>query len=313
MTAEGQDKIYQMVTDRIVHALESGTVPWRASWQANGAALPLSMSTGKPYRSSNRMLLWLSAMEAGYRSPWWGTYDHIRALGGQVRKGERSTFVIFWKRYEDDKHPDPVTGKPAQRFVLRYYRVFNAEQADGLPERFYPAPAEPKTAFQVIESAEAIMQAYVARSGLTLAERGGQPKYVPALDVVEVPERPEFQTPEDFYDTTFHELVHSTGHKSRLNRDEGQPAHFGTGAYGREELVAEIGASMLDAVAGIATDATNQQNDAYVAGWLTKIKGEPRLVVQAAANAQRAADLILGTTFDQAEPEPVKAGQDLAA
>src|SRR6516164_7456375 len=153
------DTIHQIVTERMIAALQRGTIPWRKPWHA-ATGRPRSMSTGQPYRGVNLFLLSLTAGEEGYASPYWATYRQISTLGGQVRKGERSTLVVFWKRAETEQR-DPQTGEVTVRAVpvLRYYRVFNAHQADGLPDRFYPAPGE----HQPIAAPQAVLDGYLAR------------------------------------------------------------------------------------------------------------------------------------------------------
>ena len=153
------DTIHQIVTQRMIAALETGTIPWRKPWHP-ATGRPRSMSTGQPYRGVNLFLLSLTAGEQGYESPYWATYRQIAALGGQVRKGERSTLVVFWKKAETEQR-DPQTGEVTVRAVpvLRYYRVFNAHQADGLPDRFYPAPGE----HQPIAAPQAVLDGYLAR------------------------------------------------------------------------------------------------------------------------------------------------------
>ena len=168
------DTIHRMVTERMMAALDRGTVPWRKPWQA-AAGRPRSMSTGQPYRGVNVFLLGLTAAEEGYASPYWGTYRQISDLGGQVRRGERSTLAIFWKQAEHAE-PDPQTGEPAtqQLPVLRYYRVFNAAQAGHLPGRFYPAPGQ----HAEIAEPQEVLDRYLA-GGPRLAARSRRPGGLP--------------------------------------------------------------------------------------------------------------------------------------
>lgn len=297
MSAEGQDKIRQMVTDQIIAALEAGTVPWRKPWQG-GASMPLSMSTNKPYRGVNVWLLGFKASAKGYSSPYWGTYKHITELGGQVRTDEKSTMIVFWKRLivKDDKAPD---GKKAI-FMLRYYRVFNACQADGLPEKYYPEPPKPFTG-DVNDAAEQIIAGYLTDGGpkLRKAFRDGA-DYEALTDTVTLPEDGQFLTGAGRYYTTFHELTHSTGHKDRLNREGvANFDHHGSGRYAKEELVAEMGSAMLLATVGISTETEN--NAAYIASWLKALRNDSSLVISASAQAQRAVDLISGVEFKSEE------------
>lgn len=294
---------YQEVTDQIVALLEAGTAPWRMPWSSAGNQLPVSMSTGKPYRGINPFLLQMATMGKGYSSPYWGTYNAIADLKGQVRKGEKGTLVVFWRRFET-KEIDPETGKPKPAIVLRTYKVFNAEQADDLPARFYPQPADPADQPQndPIEAVEQAIAGYLA-TGPLLDRTGSAAFYVPATDTITIPSLADHSSAAEHYSTLFHELGHSTGHKSRLNRP-GVAGHatFGDAVYGREELVAEMTSAMVAGMVGILP-ATVDNSAAYLQSWIKTLKGEPKLAIQAAANAQRAADLILSVTHDTAEQD----------
>lgn len=290
---------YDIVTEKILAALESGTVPWHRPWDAS-AGMPVSIGSNKPYRGINVFLLEATAAVQGYRSPYWGTYKAISEQGGQVRRGEHSTIAVFWTRWTPkDGQEDDDESPGHARQVLRYYRVFNAEQADGLPARFSAAPASPST-FDPISEAESIMAGYLGSTGApTVAYGGSRACYSPREDRIRLPERESFESGQAFYSTAFHEMTHSTGHDSRLaRRDLLEFHHFGDESYSREELVAEMGAAMLSAVAGIH-QTTVPQSAAYIAGWLKVLRNDSRLVVAAAAQAQRAADLIRGISWSE--------------
>ena len=285
---------YQAVTDRIVALMEAGTNPWRKPWAVSGG-FPRSIGSGKGYRGINPFLLMVTAAEQGYTSPWWGTYKAIAERGGQVRKGEKGTLVVFWSTF-DSKDPAEVDakGNPRKIFFLKTYRVFNAQQADGLAEQYTAEPA-PRGEFEAIEACEAVLSGYLARTGIPVAHGGNRAAYSPAADTIVLPDRDAFTGGSaEYYGTAFHEAAHSTGHAARLNRPELTGfAHFGDSLYSREELVAELTAAMLAGVTGIAP-ATEDNSAAYLASWAKVLKGDAKLVVQAAAKAQRAADLILG-------------------
>lgn len=282
------DRVYEIVTERICELLENGTVPWHQPWNAE-LGMPRSLSTGKLYRGVNVWLLGSSM----YASPWWGTFKHIADLGGQVRKGERSTLVVFWKKTERTVH-DEETGDETERkgFLLRYYRVFNAEQCDGLE---LPEPPGVTHEHKPIEAAERIAIAYHSSAGAPrLIVGGGRACYSPHSDTLQMPSRDAFETSEEYYSTLFHEMTHSTGHSTRLARENLLELHsFGDESYSQEELVAEMGASMLSGLAGI-DQVTLPNSAAYISHWIRVLKGDSRLVVSAAAQAQRAADFIRG-------------------
>jgi len=292
------DTVHRIVTERMIAALERGTIPWHKPWQVGGGR-PRSMGTGQPYRGVNVFLLGLTAAEEGYSSPFWGTYRQISDLGGQVRKGEHSTLVVFWKLAQAEQR-DPQTGEVTlkQLPVLRYYRMFNATQADQLPERFHPAPG----GHSEIAEPQAVLDGYLARGPKLVHVAGDWADYYPATDTIHLPLRSQFRTGEGYYATTFHEAGHSTGHPSRLGRP-GIAAfdHFGSDKYAREELVAQMSSSILCAQTGIEDPDIFENSASYIAGWLSALNHDTRLVVTAAAQAQRACDLI-----NQAEREPAK-------
>jgi antirestriction protein ArdC len=292
------DTVHRIVTERMIATLQRGTVPWHKPWQA-AAGRPRSMSTGQPYRGVNVFLLAMTAAEEGHGSPFWGTYRQISDLGGQVRKGEHSTLVVFWKKAQTE-HRDPQTGELTVKSlpVLRYYRVFNAAQAGHLPERFHPAPGE----HSEITEPQAILDGYLARGPRLLHVAGDRADYHPATDTIRLPLRSQFRSAQGYYATAFHEAGHSTGHPSRLNRP-GIAAfdHFGSGKYAREELVAQMTSSLLCAQAGIDNSETFENSASYIASWLTALNNDNKLVITAAAQAQRACDVI-----NQAEREPAR-------
>ena len=283
------DSIHRIVTERIIAALERGTVPWYKPWQA-ATGRPRSMSNGQPYRGTNVFLLGLAASEQGYASPYWGTYRQISDLGGQVRRGERSTLVVFWKQAEITER-DQQTGEPTVKWlpVLRYYRVFNAAQADHLPERFYPVPGEHRP----IAEPQAVLDGYLVHGPALVHVAGDRADYHPPTDTIRLPLPAQFRSPEDYYATAFHEAGHSTGCAARLNRPGiADFDHFGSGKYAREELVAQMTSSMLCAQTGTDTPEIFGDSASYIAGWLSALNNDERLVINAAAHAQRACDLI---------------------
>lgn len=289
--------LYQRVTDQIVNALEHGTVPWSKPWDPR-IGLPLSVSTGKPYRGINTFLLSLAMQARGWSSPFFGTYDKIASLGGQVRKGEKSTMVTFWKTGTNET-TDETTGDPKVRrwAILRSYLVFNADQADGLPDKYRTAPEA--TANTPLLAAADIIADYFAQDGAPKLQHGGPDAYyAPGLDLVQLPLWESFTNAEGYYSTAYHEMMHSTGHANRLARGDLLEGHrFGDESYSKEELVAEMGAAMLCGVAGIE-QATIDRSAAYIKSWIGALRNDTKLVVAAAGQAQRAADFILGTTFD---------------
>jgi antirestriction protein ArdC len=282
--------LYAEVTDRIIAELERGVVPWRKPWAATDGSLHRNLVSGKPYRGVNQLLLSLSS----YSSPYWVTFKQAKAKGGAVRKGEKSTLIVFWKFL---RREDKATGKLTSIPMLRHYRVFNVEQCDGLT---VPEPVE-REDFDPIAAAETIFADMPNRPMVGFG--GDRAFYAPAFDTVQLPEREAFDSAAGFYSTAFHELVHATGHQSRLNRPEVQGgASFGSEVYSREELTAEMGAAMLCAQAGILDD-TVKPSAAYIGSWLKVLRADRKMVLGAAGKAQRAADYILGTGFAEEDDQ----------
>lgn len=304
--------VYEIITDKIVTMLGEGTVPWHKPW-TNSGGMPMSLSSRKPYRGINVFLLGVQAMAAGYTSPWWGTYDKIAEIGGQVRRGEKSTMVTLWSRF-DRWVTDDVTGKREQvsACVLRYYKVFNSEQADWQPGKGPVVCTVPLTPVQRLAAGEAVAAGYPDPPTMRL---GGEAFYRPTTDELTMPPINAFDNAEEYYSTLFHEFTHSTGHASRLRRDSVANGvdPFGSRGYSKEELVAEMGAAMLCAIAGLDMTVTLPNSAAYIASWLRALANDRKLVVQAAAQAQKAVDHILGHSYADADTEPAVVERELVA
>lgn len=270
--------VYEIVTDRIIKQLEAGTIPWRKPWssayvQGEG---PVSWDTQRPYSGTNLLLL-----DPGE----YATYNAIQAAGGHVKKGEKASIAVFWKmnRVQDEDDPDKEKLIP----FLRYYSVFEINtQAEGLLSKRAKAEEHKNSP---IEEAERIISNMPNRPSIV---NGKDALYRGSTDTVEIPTRSSFINSEAYYGTLFHELAHSTGHESRLNRPIKN--RFGTDPYAKEELVAEIGAAFLAAVARLENPFTIENSGAYIQSWIRRFRDDSRLIVTAASQAQKAADYIRG-------------------
>ena len=250
--------IYAEITNRIVSEMESGLIPWQKPWVASGGCV--SYATGKPYSLLNQMLLG--------RPGEYATFKQIQAAGGYVKKGQKASMVVFWKWIEQE---DEETGEKKEIPFLRYYSVFHIDQCEGLKPRH--AEPLPQTA-NADQKAEAIICDYLKTSGVKLNhEQGDRAFYRPSDDSITLPLLAQFKETAEYYSTAFHEMVHSTGHMSRLNRLE-KTAFFGTEAYSKEELVAEIGASALVHIAGLETSASFRNNAGYIQNWLKVLRND---------------------------------------
>ncbi len=278
------NKAYEVITETIIEKLEQGTVPWHQPWSSEAAK---NLISKREYRGINVFLLGA----AGYANPYWLTFRQAKQLGGHVKKGERSTPVVFWKWLERERE-NPETGEIETHSapLLRYYRIFNTEQCEGIPADKVPV-LENAREFHPIKEAERMVQEMPQRP--IIQHEAAQAFYRPSADVVNMPAPELFTSDEEYYSTLFHELTHATGHESRLNRlDTDKLAAFGSKDYSQEELVAEMGSAFLCGHCGIA-ERIIDNSAAYIQGWLRRLRNDKRLVLFAAAQAQKAADFIL--------------------
>ncbi|MBX7255938.1 MAG: ssDNA-binding domain-containing protein [Candidatus Hydrogenedentes bacterium] len=295
--------IYEIITEKILALIDAGVNPWHQAWKSGPRRAPQNLLSRRPYRGINVLLLGCSP----YGSPYWLTYRQATAIGGNVRKGEKSSIAVFWKLLNGK--PDPADPeRKVQIPILRYYPVFNVEQCEHVD---YPKPDLPTFAHDPIAEAEKLV-AGMPRPPTVSHAVEDRAFYRLATDTVNVPPLQRFELAEEYYSTLFHELTHSTRHPSRLNRkapehDDDGTTGFGTKNYGREELVAEMGSAFLCGLAGIA-DSTLANSAAYLDGWRKVIKEDTRLVVMAAAAAQKAVDYITN-----AEPAELATEQSAAA
>lgn len=278
--------VYESVTLTILNALKQGVVPWRKPWHAD-AVLPTSLATGKPYRGINSFLLGITP----YSDRRWLTFKQVRERGAQIREGEKATMVVFWKHWEPPSEPE----EPKKRIpVLRYFHVFNVEQIEGLDVPELPR-SKPLPEKQRIEGAELLLENMP--NPPSIAEGGITAWYRPSDDHVQVPLLNSFDSADAFYATLFHELGHATGHQNRLNRKEVCGSiQFGSGDYSKEELVAELTSAFCCATVGL-DNSLIENACSYINGWLRVLENDPKAVVIAAAQAQKAADYIRGVTY----------------
>ena len=299
------DKVIAMADTILDKASKGERGNVRLPWNVTRSGWPCNWN-GIPYRGANVIILSMAAMASGYDSNVWLTYKKVNELGGTVRKGEHSTYILFWKtnKYTDR---DADTGEETTRTIpiLRYYKVFNLDQTEGvrLPKKVATLiETNERSDLESVDEAEAILATYLARDDApTFREGGDRAFYSPSLDGICIPRRETYDAIERFYATAYHEVAHSTGHKSRLNRDGNMEPHFGDALYGAEELVAQMSAGMLCGIAGIDNEDTEEFDIEYLTNWTAAIKANKAMLVDAAGKAQRAIDYILGTEWDTAD------------
>lgn len=268
-------KVYEIVTERIIDELSKGRIPWRRPWRTEGPAI--NYVTRKEYRGINRLLL------AGGE---YLTFKQIKDRGGNVKKGEKSSIVVFWKQLEVEDDDGEKKLIP----ILRYYRVFSIHQCEGIEtklEGIERADIDP------IPTAEKVFNAYTSHQKITVKHTDpNRAYYQPSDDCINLPEISQYDCAEEYYSTAFHEAAHSTGHEKRLNRIK-KAAAFGSASYSKEELVAEISAAYICESCGLDADKTITNSAAYIQGWSAKLKKDPRMVVLAAGAAEKATEYIL--------------------
>lgn len=284
--------VYEQITATIVAELEKGVQPWFKPWNAEHAAGRITRplrANGVPYRGINVLVLWGVAVERGYSAPLWLTYKQAQELGGQVRKGEKGSQVVYANTITRSE-TDEKSGEEVERQVpfLKGYTVFNAEQVEGLPAHFYSIAAPALSELERIDAADR----FYAETRADIRHGGNQAYYMQGEDRVQMPPFEAFKDPVSYYATLSHELTHWTKHKARLDRDFGRKS-WGDEGYAMEELVAELGAAFLAADLGLEA-APREDHAAYIGSWLKVLKGDKRAIFTAASHAQRAVDFLAG-------------------
>ena len=302
----GQNRasLYDEITGKIIAELEAGRVPWVQPWGSASTKAPLAMprngATGRHYSGINVLILWGAVIQYGFFGPSWLTFRQALALGGNVRKGERGTTVVYADRFtpEDEKRRAREAGEEAAAIpFLKRFTVFNTAQCDGLPDditMIVPPPPpgliEPK------------VEALIRATGIDFRIGGNRAFYAPALDYVQVPPPQAYFESINWHRTALHELGHASGAAHRLSRD--LSGAFGTKKYAFEELVAEINAAFCCASLGIVPTVRHAD---YIGSWLEVLREDNRAIVRAASQASKAADWLLGfvpnTEFGTADDE----------
>lgn len=291
--------LYDEVTGRIIGELEAGRLPWVKPWGragnkvgGTGPGLPRNAATGRSYSGVNILLLWGAVIEHGYETQGWLTFRQAQKAGGQVRRGERGTTVVFADKFTPKAEQERAAREgdaPGAVPFLKRFTVFNVDQCEGL-EALAAAPA-PLPERQIVPHVDALIAA--TRADFRIG--GNEAYYAPALDYVRVPPQPAFRQQIDYYRTALHELSHWTGHPTRLNRD--QSGRFGSKPYGFEELVAELSAAFACAALGVVPTVRHAD---YLGAWLAILKEDNRAIFRAASRASKAADYLLAFAPDRA-------------
>jgi antirestriction protein ArdC len=283
--------VYERVTSRIVEELERGVRPWLKPWNAENAAGRISRPrrhNGKPYQGINVLMLWASAELAGYACPFWLTFQQCKQLGGFVKKGEHGSPVVYASTFKKTDTNDDGQETEEEIPFLKEFTVFNAEQCEGLPTRYYQLAEPPKETIERIAHADAFFAATKAE----IRTGGNRAYYAVGPDYVQMPPLETFRDAQSHAATLAHELTHWTRHPSRLDRDLGRK-RWGDSGYAMEELVAELGSAFLCADLGI-TPEVREDHASYIHEWLKVLSHDKRAIFSAASHAGKAVDYLHG-------------------
>jgi antirestriction protein ArdC len=283
-------EIYGKVTASLIEMMREGVAPWSKPWIAFPAS---NGSTGKAYRGINRLSLGLAMETNGWSDPRFVTFKQCKAMGGRIIKDSKGSTIVYNKVMEVE---DPKTGEVETKWLFRYSTVFNVAQTEGI--EWEPLIPEPDFAHDdAHDDAQHLVHSWLTGEGIDFAHGGDRAYYSPGRDAIQMPAKESFVTVEHYYQTLLHEIVHSSGHEKRLKRIDQDT--FGSDAYAKEELVAEIGAAMLYATVGLDRDMM-EHSAAYLKAWADRLEEDPGILALAANAAERAADYVL-----ERVPEPV--------
>ncbi|HUV84108.1 MAG TPA: zincin-like metallopeptidase domain-containing protein [Methanosarcinales archaeon] len=281
------NKVYDRLVSQIIESLEKGNIPWRKPWNSDLFA-PCNFETKRRYTGINPLIL----ASRCFTSPYWLTFKACAKLGGKIKKGEHGTAIAYWKFNKVEEKNSKGELKEKTIPFCRYYTVFNLEQTEGIE---YSNPEIPDREFTPIEAAEKVVEAWEAKP--VIEHMGNRACYSPSKDIVTMPPKESFISDTGYYATLFHELSHSTGHETRLNRD--LQNFFGDHEYSVEELIAEISACFLCSDCGIDTDQVITNTTAYCQSWVSKLKDKPQMIISAASKAQKATNMILNQSAEK--------------
>jgi len=280
------ENLYQEITNKIIASLEEGSLPWVKGWECQGLATPQNPATGNNYNGMNILLLWMEQMANDYPTSRWMTFKQARELGANVIKGEKGTKILFAKPVKFKTEMENLANGGKLEEVERSYMatktftVFNIQQIEGLPE-------EISKVAEVININEDkrnnLLESFIENIGAEVRHGGDNAFFNGTDDFVRMPNFEQFKSSSNYYATTFHELTHWTGHKTRLNRVKGKT--FGDEKYAFEELIAELGSAFLCAEKGVQVE---MRHEAYIQSWLKALKNDPKFIVQAASKASQA-------------------------
>jgi antirestriction protein ArdC len=284
--------VYEIVTDKIIQCLNKGVAVWRKDW----LVIPYSnYCTQKAYKGINQLLLFAQTIlnEKDFKSPYWLTWNQIKKLNGSVNKGEKASIIIY---YNSKIIEEEVINKKGKKEIqekeirfLKYYSVFNYEQTNGIPKIIRNDNRHKKSCEEILNN----------MTEKPVIKYGVNPAYNFIKDYIKMPSINNFKSSDSYYSTLFHELIHWTGHKSRLDRFTDQSQKFGSEVYSKEELIAELGSSFLCHIAGIKKDII-KDHASYINEWLEALNNDKKMIIRASTQARKGVDLILSLSESKA-------------
>lgn len=302
MSTQTKIDVYDIVTNRIIELLEAGTIPWQKPWAEAG--IPMNLISKRPYKGINVWLL----TSLDYVQNLFLTFDQLKSIGGSVKKDEKGQVVVFWKSIKKQPEELDEQGNPKMIPMLRYYKVFNIAQCRDIPANLLLEKVERD--IDPIAECEAIVSGTPECPAIRHKEQKAY--YDVEQDYINMPKKKSFKSSEGYYQTLFHELIHSTGHQKRLNRKSiTEMAEFTDDLYSLEELVAELGACYLASFSGILKEEISN-SAAYIKGWLKKLRDDKKMIVHAASFAQKGVDFILNSSKGEDIPKGESCSSKLA-
>lgn len=295
--------VYEAVTNSIVEMMEQGVGQWNKSWiSVLSHNLPIR-ANGQHYRGINTLILAMAQECRGFKSNQWMTYKQASALGGQVRKGAKSEKVVYFGAFTKEVENAQGDSEVKKFPLLRQYSVFNVDEIDGLPSRFYAVPEiRYLNEDQRDSTAEGFFDRLINEEGLKVSFGHSGAWFMPSEDRVGMPEFGAFESSVAFYGTYAHECIHWTSVKSRLDRSFTGSKRFGGEGYATEELVAELGSAFVMARLGL--EATPREDHAqYLASWVKALKADAKAIFTIASHAQKATDYLFADTGEESDSE----------
>lgn len=271
--------VYEIIAGKIIEILKQGVIPWKQGWKLNN---PKNIFSKTVYKGINHLLLSSISSLKNY-SNYWLTFNQIKTLNLSLKKDSKGVPIVFWKINEI---PNLEKNSKKERIpMLRYFTVFNLSQCDNaiIPDD------EKNYIINTDEKCESIIKNF--KNCPLIKYQNSNPYYSIANDEIVLPKINQFNSSEEYYCALFHELIHSTGHESRLNRKIKNK--FGESEYSFEELVAELGSSFLCHEAGISNKSLLTNQSAYIKGWLEVLSNNPTYIIQASSKSMKAAQYIL--------------------